>query len=199
MYLENQYAVNYRDIKAIGIEISSQETVEDYFQMGMITAGPMLIPGRQYSRGRRITELQGIEDVQTLDGTVFTRNTGNNGRSIQIAWADGVDISDLYSTNTEPNYWKGSNRGDAIANVGDAPTVLQGFYRYLEGSLHQTVYIPSFTTSIDGSNQTQILNRRGDHMTCRITDPIQITNVLGDELQGLGTGEVFRVATRTGS
>lgn len=195
MYLENQYAVNYRDIKAIGIEISTQETVEDYFQMGMITAGPMLIPGRQYSRGRRITELQGIEDVQTLDGTVFTRNTGNNGRSIQIAWADGVDISDLYSTNTEPNYWKGSNRGDAIANVGDAPTVLQGFYRYLEGSLHQTVYIPAFTTSIDGSNQTQILNRRGDHMTCRITDPIQITNVLGDELQGLGNGEVFRVAT----
>ena len=32
-------------------------------------------------------------------------------------------------------------------------------------------------------------------MTCRMTDPVQITNIVGDELQGLGEGEVFRVAT----
>ena len=194
IYLDN-VATSWRDTKAIGIEISSQETVERYFQIGLLTAGPMFIPGRQYSRGRRITEAQGIEDVESLDGTVFSRNTGNNGRSVQIAWADGVDISDLYSENSEPDYWRGSNRGDALANVGDAPSALQGFYRYLEGGVHQTVYVPRFTGSIDGDNVTQVLNRRGDHMTCRITDPVQITNIVGDELQGLGEGEVFRVAT----
>jgi len=194
VYTDNQ-STSWRDTKAIGIEISSQETVESYFQIGLVTAGPMFIPGRQYGRGRRITESQGVEDTETLDGTVFSRNTGNNGRSIQISWSDGIDISDLYSANTEPDYWRGSNRGDALANVGDAPSSLQGFYRYLEGGVHQTVYVPSFTGSVDGDNQVQVLNRRGDHMTCRFVDPVQITNIVGDELQGLGAGEVFRIAT----
>ena len=195
IYLENTHTTPLRDMKAIGINLSSQETVEDFFQIGLVTIGPMFVPGRQYSRGRQITEVQGLEDIEAQVGTVFSRNTGNNGRSIHIAWADGVDISDLYSTNSEPDYFRGSNRGDAIANVGDAPTALQGFYRYLEGGLHQTVYIPRFTGSIDGNNSVQILNRRADHMTCRITDPVQITNIVGDELQGLGEGEVFRVGT----
>ena len=195
LYLENTHTTPLRDMKAVSINISSQETVEDFFQIGMVTVGPMFVPGRQYSRGRQITEVQGLEDIEAQDGTVFSRNTGNNGRSVQIAWADGVDISDLYSANSEPDYWRGSNRGDAIANVGDAPSALQGFYRYLEGGLHQTVYIPRFTGSVNGDNSVQVLNRRADHMTCRMTDPVQITNIVGDELQGLGEGEVFRVAT----
>jgi len=194
IYLDNQ-STSWRDTKAIGILISSQETLEEYLEIGLITAGPLFIPGRQYSRGRQITETQGIEDIETLDGTIFSRNTGNNGRTVRISWTDGVDISALYEVNPEPDYWRGSNRGDAIANYGDAPQALQGFYRYLEGGVHQTVYIPSFGGSIDGDNVVQVFNRRADHMTSRISRPVQITSILGDELEGLGSGEVYRIGS----
>jgi hypothetical protein len=194
IYLDNQ-STSWRDTKAIGIEITSQETLEEYLQIGLITAGPLFVPGRQYSRGRQITETQSIEDIETLDGTIFSRNTGNNGRTVRISWTDGVDISGLFEENPEPDYWRGSNRGDAIANWGDAPEALQGFYRYLEGGIYPTVYIPSFGGSIDGDNQVQVFNRRGDHMTSRISRPVQITNILGDEMEGLGSGEVYRVGS----
>ena len=194
IYLDN-IATSFRDTKAIGINISSQETLEEYLEIGLITAGPLFVPGRQYSRGRQITETQGIEDIETQDGTVFSRNTGNNGRTVRISWTDGVDVSGLFDANAQPDYWRGSNRGDAIANWGDAPEALQGFYRYLEGGVHQTVYIPSFGGSIDGDNVTQVFNRRSDHMTSRISRPVQITSILGDELEGLGSGEVYRIGS----
>jgi hypothetical protein len=32
-------------------------------------------------------------------------------------------------------------------------------------------------------------------MTSRISRPVQITNILGDEMEGLGSGEVYRVGS----
>lgn len=188
---------NNRTAKSFGIRISQQDTMEQYFQIGTLAFGEIVIPGKQYSRGRSIRFESGVEVDERIDGSYFTRSTGNDGRLIRVAWSDGVDISDLYSYDTEPNYFTASTTAGAepVAAFNDVPDMMMGFIRYLEGPSNPLVYLPYFDKSESPSTDVQIFNRYSNHMLAVLNDNVTIENVLGDEWNGLGSGEVQRVAT----
>lgn len=190
-------ASNSREMKAIGIRLTAQHTQEQYFQIGSFSWGELFVPGRQYGRGRSISFDAGLQITENNDGTRYTRLTGNSGRQIRISWADGVDSSVLYGVDAAPNYWVGTTSAGAepIATENDVPVSMVGLVRYLDGSKNPIVYIPKFIKSTASGDDVQVLNRYGDHVLTLIDSDIEIKNVLGDEFNGLGTGELWRVTT----
>jgi hypothetical protein len=94
--------------------------------------GELLVPGRQYSRGRTISFDAGVQENERNDGTLYTRDTGNSGRRVRVAWVDGVDISDLYEVDAVPDYWVGtsSSGAEAIAALNDVPDLMIGLARH---------------------------------------------------------------------
>lgn len=192
-------AANAREAKAFAINITQQYTHEQYFIIGNMAFGELVIPGRQYSRGRTITFEAGVLQNQRNDGTLYTRDTGNSGRRVRLAWVDGVDVSQLYDFDTTPDYWQGTTSagGEAIAVLDDVPDLMIGLIRYLNGTQNPLVYLPYIDKST-GSDDYQIFNRYSNHMFCVLDSDIQLENILGDEGNNRTTatqGELLRVAT----
>ena len=190
---------NNREAKAFAINIEQQYTYEEYFKIGTLGFGELLVPGRQYSRGRTISFDAGVQENERNDGTLYTRDTGNSGRRVRVAWVDGVDISDLYEVDAVPDYWVGtsSSGAEAIAALNDVPDLMIGLARYLIGSQNPLVYLPYLDKST-GSQDNQLFNRYSNHMLCLLDGNVQIENVLGDEWNNRTTstqGELMRIAT----
>jgi hypothetical protein len=140
-----------------------------------------------------------VQENERNDGTLYTRDTGNSGRRVRIAWVDGVDISDLYEVDAVPDYWLGtsSSGAEAIAALNDVPDLMIGLARHLNGSQNPLVYLPYLDKST-GSQDNQLFNRYSNHMLCLLDGNVQIENVLGDEWNNRTTstqGELMRIAT----
>jgi len=183
---------NIGDIAALRLTILSQKTSSGRFEIGNMIMGPLIIPAYQYSRGRTIAfEADVAEDVLN-NGVMYSRKNGSGGRVVRIAWTEGVDISELYNTLSDPDYYYAYNSGEAIAAVGSAPTTALGLVNYLNGSNEAIVYIPSLLT---GTGSIRLLNDYHAHVMCTLGNDVQIENVVGEESTGGGSGEVFRVST----
>ena len=183
---------NISDIAGIRIVIASQRTNEGQFQIGQMIMGPLIIPASQYGRGRTINWRPDIAESELENGVIRSERTGRGGRTIRIAWQDGVDISSLYESQADPDYWRATNGGPAVAAVGSAPTDMIGLCQYVEGSQEAIVYLPSISKN---AATAQIINRYHDHMACTLGSDIQIESVVGSEMRPTGEGEVFRVGT----
>ena len=188
---------NDREAKAFGIQIMNQDVQEQYFKIGSLSWGEMFIAGRQYGRGRSISYSSGVEISERNNGALFTRSTGNKGRQVRISWADGVDSSRLYDDDAAPNYWTGSTSSgsEPVATQDDVPESMIGLARYLEGAKHPLVYIPKFIKSTASADDVQVLNRYGEGVLMTLDSDLEIKNVVGDEFNGLGSGELWRVTT----
>lgn len=186
------------EASAWAVNITAQQTADGDFAIGNLMIGPVVIPTLQYSRGRSILLQSGVERTIQRDGVVRASRAGNDGRQIQIQWAEGIDISDLNDATATPNYWTSTTTGGAkpIAISGNAPTLMMGLLSRLGGPTNPVVYLPSITRS-DGSTDNRIYNRYHHHMMGVMMDDITIDSVLGEELQGGKSGEVFRVANIT--
>jgi len=179
-------------LKKIAIQISTQETIDNFFQIGSVNFGPVAITGQQYSKGRRITIQAGtIQNIQN-DGTLYSRNVAPDQRTVQISWSDGVDISTLYNSNPDPDYYGSSNAvsPEPVSVYKDAPYLIEGVLREVKGSNKPLVYLPSIESGFD----TKILNRRHDFLYSYLNSEVQIESVTGEELVGNGQGEVMRIA-----
>jgi hypothetical protein len=190
---------NYREAKGFAINIEQQYTLEEYFTIGTLGFGELLVPGRQYSRGRTISFTAGVQENQRNDGTLYTRDTGNSGRNVRVGWVEGVDISDLYEVDAVPDFFVGttSSGAEAIAALNDVPDMMIGLARHLNGSQNPLVYLPYLDKST-GSQDNQLFNRYSNHMLCVLEGDVQIENVLGDEWNNRSTsvqGELMRIAT----
>ena len=157
--------------------------------------GPLAISGTQYSKGRRITIDSGNIVSITQDKTRYSRAIAPEQRSVQISWSDGVDQSNFYNANPDPDFFKSSSSGGAqpVSVYQDAPYLMEGILRELKGSHIPLIYLPSITTS----SNNRVYNRRAQHLCGVIDSEIAITSITGEELIGDGSGEVFRVGTVT--
>ena len=175
------------------IYIDAQETIDNDFRIGSFNLGSIAVTGQQYSKGRRITiEAGAIQTIQQ-DRSVYTKQVAPDQRTVQISWSDGVDISTLYDNNPDPDYYK-SNTGagsQAISNFKDAPYMVEGILRELEGGVLPLVYYPSLATD----TSTRFYNRRHQFMYSILNSEVQIESITGEELVGNGLGEVMRVST----
>ena len=188
-------SLNSLEARAFALYIDGQETIDNFYQIGLFCLGEIAITGQQYSKGRRITIEAGSIETITPDRTVFSRNIAPSQRTLEVSWSDGVDISSFYNTDPDPDYFKSSSSGGAlgVSNFKDAPYLLEGVLREVQGTQKPLVYLPKIVTNDD----IRVLNRRHEHMIGLLDSEVQIESITGDELTGDGTGEVFRVATLT--
>ena len=181
-----QNAAGYR------LVIDAQRTNEGYFQIGTQVLGSLMIPANQYSRGRTITMEADIQEDIATNGILRTQKRGRGGRIARISWQEGVDISTLYEINADPDFWKASTIGNAIAAIGSAPTNMIGLIGYMQGSMEALVYLPTIDHQ---TGSKELINRYHDHMLCTMGKDAQIEHILGSESRPTGEGEVFRVGT----
>lgn len=179
--------------EAFAIYIDSQPTIDNDFRIGAFNLGSMAVTGQQYSKGRRITiEAGSIQTIQQ-DRSMYSKQVAPDQRTVQISWSDGVDISTLYDTVPDPDFYK-SNSGagsQAISNFKDVPFMLEGILREIEGGVLPLVYYPSLATN----TSNRFYNRRHQFMYSILNSEVQIESVTGEELVGNGLGEVMRVST----
>ena len=185
--------LNGVDGSAWALNIPSQSTIDDEYRIGMMVLGSVVIAGRQYSKGRRISIESGTITSTTPDRTVFSKALAPEQRTVEISWSDGVDQSALYSSDPDPDFFKVSSAvgSEPVAVYEDAPFLMEGILRELKGNNAPCIYLPSINTN----NTVQILNRRDRHMLSLINSDISIDSITGEELGSDGIGEVFRVSS----
>ncbi len=152
----------------------------------------MLIPGKQYQRGRTISIDSGTELSETQSGIVYARNYRPSRRTFRLAWTEGIDITELQGDNPDPDYWiADAVSGDPVATANDVPDLLQGLLKYLKGAKTPIVYLPLITTTA-----VRELHRDAEQALVMLTGEVQVENILGDELVN-ESGELVRIATIT--
>ena len=177
---------------AFKIIIDSQKTYENDIRIGEFIQGFVLVPGRQYASGRRILIESGTEESTTLDGIRYTKQERPNTKIINVAWTDGIDITQLQGTTPDVDYWLSSNQTGAqpVAVNNDAPDLMLGMMSYLNGQQKHFVYLPNINKSTSALEDTRTLTRQTEQTLVTLDSDIQIEHVIGDELQN----EVFRIA-----
>ena len=183
--------LNINELSALRFVITTQKTAEGYFEIGTMVAGPLVIAGPQYGRGRTIQIESNVIENEAPNGTIYTSSRGQDGRVVRIAWTDGVDTSALNANNADPNYYELYYR-EPIAAMGSAPTAMMGMIQYVKSSQNAIVYLPNIATDPTG---IVTLNRYHNQILTTIGTEIQIDHVIGDELLDDNMGEVFRVST----
>lgn len=181
--------ISGNDVAAIRIMINSQRTYEGYHTIGHMVMGPVVLPAHQYSRGRTINWEADISESTQPNGVLNTKVLGNGGRNIRIAWSEGVDITDLYAQNADPNYYTTKSGSPPEAVQGSAPTTMFGIVQAVQGSNNAVVYLPKINTQ--SLADIDVINRYHDHAMVTMGRDVQIENVIGDESQN----EVLRVST----
>jgi hypothetical protein len=183
--------INENEMSGFRVAISSQKTAEGYFEIGTMVAGPLMITGPQYGRGRTIQIESNVVESTAPNGTVYTSSRGDDGRVVRIAWTDGVDTSALNANQAAPNHYE-LYTGQPIAANGSAPTMMMGLIQYVKSSQNAIVYLPHIAV---GPSTEIVLNRYHNQILSTIGTEIQIDHVIGDELLDGDRGEVFRVST----
>ena len=108
----------------------------------------------------------------------------------RIGWTDGVDTSDLYDTNPDPDYYSLQPGSVAVGAPASTPGSMMGIARYCNGQNQPLVFLPKISRS-----STQIINRRERQVLGSIQGEISIEHVIGDEFTGDQAGELYRVAS----
>lgn len=183
--------MNINSLSGFRIIASSQLTYEGYFEIGTMVAGPLVIAGPQYGRGRTIQIESNVIENVAANGTLYSTSRGKDGRVVRIAWTDGVDTSSLNAPQAAPNHYD-LYTGNPIAVNGSAPTAMMGLIQYVKSSQNAIVYLPMLSTNPSGEI---VLNRYHNQILTTIGTEIQIDHVIGDELLENNLGEVFRVST----
>ena len=183
--------LNQNEYAGIRIAISSQKTAQGRFEIGTAVMGSVVITSPQYGRGRTIAFETNVIESEMPSGTLYSQRRGQGGRTVRVAWTDGVDTSALFADPASPDHYS-LYSGEPIAARGDAPTTMMGLVQYVNGSRDAVVYLPALE-KLPSSHIT--LNRYHEHMLCTLGTDMQIEHVIGDEGLSDNSGEVFRVST----
>ena len=191
-------SMNGIQASAFQIRTDAQGTYDDDIRIGEVIMGPVIVAGRQYGRGRTISIESGTTTIETQDGIRYSREIKPPTRVFNVAWTDGIDISQLQGDEPDIDYWMASNQSGAepIAVNNEAPDLMMGFLRYVQGAKKHFVYLPNISKSTSSSQDKRYLSREKEQALVTLENNVQIEHVVGDELQAQ-TGEVFRIATIT--
>ena len=185
--------LNGQRVEALGLRVVAQDTLENDIRIGLMHIGSVLIPGKQYQRGRTISIDSGTESTETQSGVMYSRNYRPSRRTFRIAWTEGIDITDLQGNNPDPDYWIANGAaGEPVAISNDVPDLLQGLLDYLQGTKTPIVYLPLIVQNTD---QRELL-REYEQALVMLNGEVQVENILGDENVSV-SGELTRVATLT--
>lgn len=180
------------------LRIPAQDTTEDYFEVGTLLIGRVRVL-RQYSRGRSLGFVPAYEVTETRSGARQVRQLGPTRRTVEIAWDDGVDQSQLYQLPTEPDYFTLGYTGAAgLAAPADAALSVAGIVTETGGATTPVVYVPAIPqqNAAPGTNGIRLLNPEASLYGRILVDTLRLdadAGVMGSELSS--PGEVLQVGS----
>ena len=163
---------------------------DSYFEIGRCIVGPVVVHGDMVSWGRVMESNAGTEVQEARDRTTTSRVVAPTRRIIEYGWSDAVDMTQAQPVDADPDFVLPDSdpSSDPVAVVGGSPLDFDGLNYLLRGSDRQVVYLPRIDKL--GAAVVEPLVRRAEAALCRITSPIQIESVQGEE----NRTEVVRVA-----
>ena len=113
-------------------------------------------------------------------------------RSVEVAWTDGVDVTQIDGNDSDADYMLSTSTGgiEPVAYNRDVLYTVQGTLEMLGGPLRPVVYLPALGK---GTPDSETLTGRASAVYGRITSPIRLESILGDE----EASEVWRLARLT--
>jgi hypothetical protein len=164
---------------------------EDHWQIGTLMLGTVHLHGDEYAWGRTVDTEAQVEVTTLRDGTTRTRVMGPPVRTAEFGWSDGVDTTSA-SGDGDPDFVKLTDNGSArpVANVRSTPWQVEGLLHQTDGPHLPVIYLPRIER---GTSQVQVLSRRHELMLARMTSPVRLETVVGDEDED----ELIRIASIT--
>lgn len=162
---------------------------EDFFEIGRFHIGWLHPFPEPPSWGRSIT-LENGQDLQVQrDETFRSYEDYPVQRMVRLGWVDGDDMTSVTGDAADPDFIEAGDNASAepIAVVGGALQSTGGIYRFVEGPASDIVYIERFE-NIGASEDIVLLNRRHEHMLCRIDSVHRVDVPQGEE----GEDEMWR-------
>ena len=178
--------------------IDSQTTADGDLRVGQAVIGGVELFSQDYSYGRVINSVPNTRLTTYADGSRSSFKQGDNRRSVQFGWADGVDTTGLQGSSidtvTKADYVMGTSTGGAtpIGYRGDMPSRMQQLLAYTSGPNLPVVYCPAVEAGSSGNDVKTIQGLSGS-LYGRIIGPISIDNLVGHELDD-DSGEVFKIS-----
>jgi hypothetical protein len=182
-------AASYAGIR---VSIDAQSTPDGYFEIGSIVAGPVVVFGTDYSWGRILEQSWNVDLNEARGGQRMPYQVGLPRRSVEVAWTDGVDVTQIDGNDSDADYMLSTSTGgiEPVAYNRDVLYTVQGTVEMLGGPLRPVVYLPALGK---GTPDSETLTGRASAVYGRITSPIRLESILGDE----EASEVWRLARLT--
>ncbi len=161
----------------IRLKIASQSTVDGYFTIGAIVAGPVVTFGTDYSWGRVLERQYNVELNEARGGARSPDEIGPSRRTVEVAWTDGIDVTQVDSDSTTADYMLSNTGIEPAAYTRDVLYTLEGVQELIGGPLRPVVYLPA----LQKDQASQLLNRQEEAIYGRVVTPVRIETILGDE------------------
>ena len=174
--------------------IPAQNTAEGDFRIGIREIGHVAFLSRRYSRGRALGADSNYELSEQRSGTRIVRDQGPARRTVEFAWLEGVDVSQVTAAAPSPNFitaYAGSTK--AVGSPADTLYLVAGLAQMLRGAKTPIVYLPNIVRGTTSATVTTV-NRHKMLRARLMTDP-RMENILGNEWGIGGAGELFQMAT----
>lgn len=164
------------------VVIDAQNTADDYYTIGQMVLGPLHLLAAPYSWGRtQTTERGNVIEVQP-DRTTYLARPAPARRSVQMTWADGVDETQLWAAEPEPDFVD-YDSADASASPAATLHSLTGLLNEADGRM--VALLPKIKLPLTA---TQTIHRKAGIIVGTASAEDQIDTIQGDEL----TDEVHR-------
>lgn len=190
-----QATVIVRDATAysgLRVKISAQSTIDGYFKIGSLVAGPLLTFGTDYSWGRIIETEYGVSLSEGRAGQRRAYKDAEPRRVVEFAWTDGLDAEQVDSATGAADYMLSTSTSgiEPAAYTRATAYDLDGTMRLIGGPEHPVVYVPVVAKGTGGAGDVEILTDRAAAVYGRVASDFRLESILGDE----DTNEVWRVA-----
>ena len=167
---------------------------ETYWQIGALVIGEVVIHADQISWGRSVETSPGAELHTARDGTRRSRVVAPPRRVVEYGWQTGIDTTTAEATDgtADPDFGTLSELATASAQftLRDTPRQIDGLIRRLDGAAKPLVYL-SRIERLTGATAVQVIERRHWQVFGRMTSPVALESVQGDEHET----EIWRLAS----
>ncbi len=183
------------DYAGLRLVIDAQSTAEGYFTIGALVVGPFYVFGQDYSWGRILERTPNVDVSEGRAGQRRATRLGPQRRTAEVAWTDGIDVTQVDSASATPDYLLSTSTSgiEPIAYERAVGYDIDGIAQLIDGPLHPVVYLPQVAKGTGGAGDVQVLTDVGLSVYGRVTSPVRLESILGDE----EANEVWRLARLT--
>ncbi len=166
------------------LRTTKHPTTEGYFEYGVLMIGRVRILKRP-AWGRSLQWTPAYALNTSPSGARTARSLGPVGRSVEIAWDDGVETTAIHTAGVAPDwYTAGYSGADAIAAPADTPRTLGGILTDADGARLPVGYLPAiqqFAAAPTAAAPYRDLDPHGWLYGRILTETLRMDTHLGDE------------------